>query len=409
MDNKPWEKKDVNFDVSMGSGDGAEVTELIDLFLMYQISQVEKIVPKENLGAFRDDYLLVTGKTRSDNERIKKALIKLFKKYGLDIEISLNLTEVNYLDVNLNIENGRYKPYLKTNENLKYVNRYSNHWKLILEQIPKGIEKRLNTISSTKLEFNQTKQAFQDALENAGHQYTLKWKKNDTTRPRRKLRKKEVCYYNPPYSKSIKTNIGQKFISLVKKWFCNNPTMKSKFSTSTLKVSYSNCPNISQIINKNNNKILNSINTPTHKECNCTSSACPIPQAPVDRNCRSKDTVYEAEIEAENGAKHRYIGGTSQELKNRICFHRSCTRHLHLSKSCELAKKAHQLTERGLNYTIKWNIKEKSRSFRAGDKTCLLCNCEMYHILYSSGTNLLNYLKIMPCLHRKGAMLEGVT
>ena len=185
--------------------------------------------------------------------------------------------------------------------------------------------------------------------------------------------------------------------------------MKSKFSTSTLKVSYSNCPNISQIINKNNNKVLNNTNRPTPKECNCTSSACPIPLASMDRNCRTKDTIYEAEIEAENGARNRYIGGTSQELKNRISFHRSCTRHPHLSKSCELAKKAHQLTERGLNFTINWNIKEKSRSFRAGDKTCLLCNCEMYHILYSSGTNLLNHLKIMPCLHRKGAMLEGVT
>ena len=183
--------------MEIGSGDGAEITELIDLFLLYQISQVEKIVPKEDLGAFRDDYLIVTGKNRRDNERIKKALIKLFKKYGLDIEISLNLTEVNYLDVNLNLENGRYNPYFKTNDNLTYVHRSSNHWKLILEQIPKGIEKRLNTISSTKFEFNQTKQVFQDALENAGYRHTLKWKEEESIRPRRKLRKKEVCFYNP--------------------------------------------------------------------------------------------------------------------------------------------------------------------------------------------------------------------
>ena len=41
------------------------------------------------------------------------------------------------------------------------------------------------------MEFNQTKQAFQDALENAGYRYTLKWKENDSIRPRRKLRKKK--------------------------------------------------------------------------------------------------------------------------------------------------------------------------------------------------------------------------
>ena len=30
----PWEKKETNFDVTMGSGDGAEICELIDLFII---------------------------------------------------------------------------------------------------------------------------------------------------------------------------------------------------------------------------------------------------------------------------------------------------------------------------------------------------------------------------------------
>ena len=56
------------------------------------------------------------------------------------------------------------------------------------------------------------------------------------------------------------------------------------------------------------------------------------------------------------------IGGTSQEIKNRINFHKSCNRHAHLGKSCELAKKEHELTRNGKTCTIRWHIKEKSKS-----------------------------------------------
>ena len=66
VDGAPWEKKESNFDVSMGSGDGAEICELIDLFIIYQITEVEKLIPKEKIGAFRDDYLAITGKSKRE-------------------------------------------------------------------------------------------------------------------------------------------------------------------------------------------------------------------------------------------------------------------------------------------------------------------------------------------------------
>ena len=109
------------------------------------------------------------------------------------------------------------------------------------------------------------------------------------------------------------------------------------------------------------------------------------------------------------GNESLYIGGTSQEIKNRINFHKSCNRHPSLAKSCELAKKAHELTRNGKTYTIRWHIKEKSKSFRSGDQTCRLCISEMYHILFDERNNVLNKIKLAPCLHRKKYLLEDAT
>ena len=75
-----WVKTRGNFDVTMGSKDGAECCEVVDLFLIHQITEVEKILPKSDFGTFRDDYLGITGTNKASNERVKKQLIIVFKK-----------------------------------------------------------------------------------------------------------------------------------------------------------------------------------------------------------------------------------------------------------------------------------------------------------------------------------------
>ena len=47
-----------NFDVTMGSYDGAEVCELVGLYLM---SKLEILIGKNQLGLYRDDGLAAVG------------------------------------------------------------------------------------------------------------------------------------------------------------------------------------------------------------------------------------------------------------------------------------------------------------------------------------------------------------
>ena len=79
--NDPWVKKQGNetFDVTMGSYDGAEVCELVGLYMLDLLS---KKFGTESIGLYRDDGLAAF-KTNSgpQNERNKKEIIKAFKNH----------------------------------------------------------------------------------------------------------------------------------------------------------------------------------------------------------------------------------------------------------------------------------------------------------------------------------------
>ena len=80
----------------------------------------------------------------------------MFKNKGLDIIINCNMKIVNYLDVTLNLKDGSYRPYKKPNEETNYIHVNSDHPPFYLKQLPKSIEKRLSSLSSSKEIFEET-------------------------------------------------------------------------------------------------------------------------------------------------------------------------------------------------------------------------------------------------------------
>ena len=76
-----WVKKGGNelFDVTMGSFDGAEVCELVGLYLLDKLS---KLLGKDNVGLYRDDGLAASGPVL---DKMRKNIITLFKNEGLGI------------------------------------------------------------------------------------------------------------------------------------------------------------------------------------------------------------------------------------------------------------------------------------------------------------------------------------
>ena len=91
----------------MGGYDGAEVAELIGLFML---DQINTNFPNLTFGLYRDDGLAVhrNNLPGPERDRLRKQLIQLFKNNELKITIDTNLQVVNFVDVTINITNRTY-------------------------------------------------------------------------------------------------------------------------------------------------------------------------------------------------------------------------------------------------------------------------------------------------------------
>ena len=95
----------------MGCYNGAEICEMTGSYIQYLLSD---IIDKDQCGLYRDDGLLtVQNLSGPDIERLKKHIVKIFKKCGLNITIQANLHILNILYVQYDMTKVTYKPYTK--------------------------------------------------------------------------------------------------------------------------------------------------------------------------------------------------------------------------------------------------------------------------------------------------------
>ena len=154
-----WVKKiDENFDVTMGAYDGAEICELVGIYLLSFLSENHN---KKDIGLYRDDGLAAFRNVSGpQSEKIKKNFQRIFHENNLEIVILCNMKIVNYLDVTLNLNDGTYRPYHKPNNEIMYIHSESNHPPAIIKQLPSDIESRLRNISSSKDIFNESAKVY---------------------------------------------------------------------------------------------------------------------------------------------------------------------------------------------------------------------------------------------------------
>ena len=303
---KVWTKKDKDFDVTMGTQDGAEIAELTGIYLLKQVNDyLASLGEKSEAGLYRDDGLIYLEHANGPLiSKIEKALHRIFKQNQLKISMEQKGYTVIFLDVTLSTD-GSHKPYKKPNNSLKYVNKASNHPPSILRNIHSSIQKRLNTISSSEVEFDEAKA-------NAGYSAELKYdaEHNRTTRASRK-RKRRIVWYNPPFSKNVATNIGREFFKLLQLHFPKQHPFHCIFNKNTVKLSYSCTTNMDNIVKAHNAKILSKDENPGDaKDCNCRDrTACP-----VANKCLTTNAVYKATVKYEDKTQY-YVGMTENSFK----------------------------------------------------------------------------------------------
>ena len=156
-------------------------------------------------------------KSGTQLEIIKKNLQKTFKDFGLEIVAESNFRIVNYLDVTLNLNNGSFKPYRKPDDIIQYINKESNHLPSIIKHLPASIENRFSNDSSDEKIFKEVDIYYEDTLNKAGYINKLVYHTPSASsqESKNKSRQRNVIWFNPPYSKSVTTRIGQSFLHLL--------------------------------------------------------------------------------------------------------------------------------------------------------------------------------------------------
>ena len=132
----------------------------------------------KNFRLFRADGLAVLkNKSGPQSEQVKKNIRKMFKEHAQYLIIQCSMKVVNYLDVTFNLNDGTYKPYTKQNNEIKYIQKNSNHPPSVIRQIPLSIESRLSTLSFNEIIFQEAVPSYQKALQNSGYRHTLTYKR----------------------------------------------------------------------------------------------------------------------------------------------------------------------------------------------------------------------------------------
>ena len=120
-------------------------------------------------------------------------------------------------------------------------------------------------------------------------------------------------------------------------------------------------------------------------------------------NCLESEIVYKAKINTNNNKQKTYFGLTARTFKERWRRHIDTFKKDSLRDETGISEYIWHCKDKNLDPKIEWNIQERAKAFRPGDKFCMLCTTEKYHILKNLGSEeILNKRSelICKCRHK---------
>ena len=267
------------------------------------------------------------------------------------------------------------------------------------------MNRRLCNISSDNNKFHASTACYQDALKKAGYNHILKYDSNEQPIEQiSRKRNRKIIWYNPPFCKTVSTNIGKKFLQLIDKNFPKNSILYKIFNRNTIKISYSCMDNMAKIINSHNKSVIRGAEKPT-KLCNCRKPN----ECPLAGKCLSECVVYKATVSTGNKSKF-YIGLCETDFKTRWRNHNTSFKYVNKRKQTALSNHIWKLKDSGIDKpTIKWSILKKTSAYSNISKRCQLCLWEKYFIITSNKSSCLNSRSelISKCRHANKYLLKN--
>ena len=221
---------------------------------------------------------------------------------------------------------------------------------------------RLSKLSCSEEEFQKSKPFYEDILRKSDYSEGLVYKPN-ANKPTKRKRQRNILWYNPPFSLSVRTNIGHCFLSLIKKHFSNHKY--HKFNSNTIKLNYYCKPNIGNTIRSHNKKVTenhdNEANGKDIKRCSCKSTSTCL----LNGNCLQTSIVYQATVFIDQNT-YKYIGLTENTFKQRFTTLNQSFHHEKYSNATELSKLIWTLKKSSINYKVAWQALQTTIPHKIG-------------------------------------------
>ena len=304
------------FDVTIGGFDSCQICDLCGIYLL---SEVSKFIPQASHGLYRDDGILALRATGREMDQIRQKLEKMFRENGLKIVVVVNVKVTEFLDVKLDLNTRKFRPFRKPRDVIKYVNYNSNHPPATLKSLPSNIENRLTGLSCNEQVFNEEKVMYQQALKNSNYNYTLKYNPKPSKKKKRR-RTRDIVWFNPPWSKNVKTPIAKLVLKAVDHFFPKETHDLAKWlNRNYIKVSYRTTKNLKAYVNSHNQKLLNK-KEQEKPSCNCRKKH----ECPLEGKCSASNLIYQADVVTEEKGKEKsltYFGQTMRKFKERYYEH----------------------------------------------------------------------------------------
>ena len=341
-------------------------------------------------------------------ERISQKMREIFARHGLGLKIEANLQVTDFLDVLLDLKQGTHRAWVKPEQIIHYVNRESNHPAHVLKNIPLEVQRRLTTLSSSQAMFEAAKGPFQDALQRAGYDHHLIYSPTSSPARRRRRRRRDILWFNPPFCKSVKSNIGRQFLQLLDRCFPRGHPLHKVLNRHTVQLSYRTMPNLGKIVAGHNTKVASPTTNLGEKNCNCRgrNAICVMEGS----RCMDREVVYQAEVAAPTKATMKYVGVCAPDWKSRYRNHKTDFKYTEKRKHTKLAGYIWSLKDEGIlhdDINIKWRILAHRPSFKASNNTCRLCLHEKYILMHKPEEATINARDefFSGCLHKHSLLL----
>ena len=268
------------------------------------------------------------------------------------------------------------------------------------------MNRRLSCISANEDVFKAKCKPYQDALEASGYDFELNYNPPAQNQPKKRCRHRRITWFNPPFSVSVKTKIGEKILEAIDKCFPPNHPLSKILNRNSVKISYKCMPNMKQAITKHNYEVQRSEPNLPIEGCNCrVNTPCPM-----DGNCLAKEVVYKAKVVDQDGAISTYTGLTGNTFKERYNSHTGSFRKRKKEHSTTLSTHIWKLKDDQKNFQIDWKIIDRGKSFNPSNRKCNLCLREKYNIIFQpSGASLNKRSELFSvCRHRCQQLLANV-